>query len=212
MTTTVRAATGADAAFVAWTILAASRSHLPRGGWDLSLALPEDGCLDVLARVVQAMPATFCGLGGFLIAEVDGRPAAALSAYDPGLVAPIDAAVDGVLTGMGWTAADIEASNTRLAPVLTCVATQRPGTWIVEWVAARPEYRRRGLVDRLLADVLALGRTRGYRDAQIAHLIGNTPAERAYEKAGFRTTLRHTHPDFEAAMGSPGVAEMHLAL
>ena len=38
----------------------------------------------------------------------------------------------------------------------------------------------------LLEEILAAGRRRGHRQAQISILIGNTPAERAYEQVGFR--------------------------
>ncbi len=212
MATLVRAARDDDAAFVASTILAASRSHLTRGAWDIALALPTDGVLSVLERLAVATPPSFCSARGFLLAEVDGSPAAALSAYDPGLVAPTDPAIDAALIAMGWSQADIDQSNTRLAPFMTCTPAQEHGTWIVEWVATRPEFRRRGLVERLLGDILALGRDRGYADAQIAILMGNTPAQRAYEKMGFHLTQERTHPEFATLVGCPGIAELHQRL
>ncbi|HEV7734708.1 MAG TPA: GNAT family N-acetyltransferase [Candidatus Binatia bacterium] len=212
MATLVRAARDDDAAFVAWTILMASRSHLTRGAWDIALDLPTDGVLAMLERLALSTPPSFCSTRGFLIAEVDGTPTAALSAYDPGLVAAPDPAIDAVLIAMGWSQDDIGRSNARFAPFMTCTPAQEHGTWIVEWVATRPELRRRGLVERLLGDILALGRERGYVDAQIAILMGNTPAQRAYEKMGFRLTHERTHPDFAALVGCPGMAELHQRL
>lgn len=212
MAVTVRSAREDDAAFVAWTMVAASRSHLPRGAWDLALALPDADTQAVLEALALGTPATFCSWRGFLVAEVDGTPAAALSAYDPGDVAPVDPAIDAVLLRRGWTQAEIDASNARLAPFMTCAPGQPGGTWVVEWVATRPEHRRQGLVDTLLPAVLEVGRRRGYTSAQIAILIGNTPAQRAYEKHGFRLGREHTHPEFAAAMGCPGIAELHRRL
>jgi len=95
-----------------------------------------------------------------------------------------------------------------VAPFVTCLPEDREGVWIVEFVATLPEYRRHGLVNGLLLAMLDRGRERGYRGAQISVLIGNTPAERAYEKVGFRTTREKRDAAFAEAMGCPGIATM----
>ncbi|MCW5889724.1 MAG: GNAT family N-acetyltransferase [bacterium] len=207
MSTTIRPATAADRDFVAWTILAASRSHLPRGAWDISLDAPEPDVLAFIERLTRVEPATFCHWRGFLLAEVDGTPAAALSAYDAARVADVDAAVASELSAMDWTPEQMLAADARFKPFLTCVPDQPAGTWIVEWVATRPEFRRRGLVDALLEEILARGRRAGYRDAQISILMGNDPARRAYEKTGFTLQRERTHPEFAELMGCPGIAQ-----
>ena len=51
-----------------------------------------------------------------------------------------------------------------------------------------------------------------YARSQISHLIGNTPAQTAYERVGFETIKEKRHPDFEAAFGSPGIARMVRSL
>jgi ribosomal protein S18 acetylase RimI-like enzyme len=208
----LRAATSDDAAFVAWVILAASRSHLPRGAWDLTIDGPDEECLAFLEQLVVYEPRTFCHWSRFLVAEVDGHPAAGLSGYDPGRVADVTEPMADVLGALGWSAAEVEAGNRRFLPFLTCVPEQPNGMWIVEWVATRPEFRRRGLVDTLLAAVLADGRRQGYERAQIGVLIGNTPAERAYLKAGFRRDVERRHPDFQALMGCPGILQLRQSL
>ena len=78
------------------------------------------------------------------------------------------------------------------------------GDWGVENVATLPEYRRRGLVDALMSRMLDEGRKRGCRCAQITILIGNDPAQRAYEKAGFKVSDERRNSDFETLLGSPG--------
>jgi translation initiation factor 4G len=75
-------------------------------------------------------------------------------------------------------------------------------------VATIPEFRRRGLVDSLMGEILDAGRIRGHRVAQLTILIGNVPAQRAYEKAGFRVLDEKRHPAFEAALGAPGFMRM----
>jgi ribosomal protein S18 acetylase RimI-like enzyme len=207
MSTIIRPATAADTEFVASVILTASRSHVPLGAWDISLDADEPEVLAFIERLITVEPVTFCHWRGFLIAEVDGKPAAGLSAYDPARVADIDVAVATELSALDWTPEQILASDARFKPFLTCVPDQPPGTWIVEWVATDSDYRRRGLADALLEDVLARGRKAGYRDAQISILMGNDPARRAYEKAGFKLQRERTHPEFEELMRCPGIAQ-----
>jgi len=209
---TIRAASRDDASFVAWVILAASRSHLPRGAWDLTIDGTDEDCLAFLERMVVHEPRTFCHYSRFLIAEIDGRAAAGLSGYDPAQVADVSEAIEHVLGELDWKPDEIAASNRRFVPFLTCVPEQPHGMWIVEWVAALPEFRRRGLVDALLKEVLADGRRRGYERTQIGVLIGNTPAERAYLKAGFRPDVERRHPDFEALIGCPGISQLRRSL
>lgn len=84
--------------------------------------------------------------------------------------------------------------------------------WVIEWVATVPEFRGRGIVHELLGHILERGRERGYHGAQIGHLIGNESARRAYQRVGFTHVDEKRDPDFEAVLGSPGLARMHLDL
>jgi hypothetical protein len=96
MATVIRPATAGDARFLAWVMLAASRSHVPRGAWDLYVDGPEAQVLALLERMaVQELP-SFCRWENFLVAEVDSVPAAGLSGYranDPGMENPDPAIV-----------------------------------------------------------------------------------------------------------------------
>ena len=100
----------------------------------------------------------------------------------------------------------------RLALALGCYPNPPDDRWTVEWVATVPDFRGRGIVQKLLAAILEKGRERGYRKAQIAYLIGNTLAQRSYERVGFETVSEQRDPDFEAALSCPGIACMHLDL
>jgi ribosomal protein S18 acetylase RimI-like enzyme len=209
---TTRPARPGDIAFLASVMLASSRSHLPRGAWDLMLDAPDDVCLEFLSRMASAEPATFCHWRAFLIAEVDGEPAAALAGFDPGALADPVPAIERTLSTFGWTPEDVARGNERLVPFFTCVPQWIPGLWRVEWVATRPEHRRRGLDDRLLVDMLAAGAHIGHRTAQLFVFVGNTPAIALYEKNGFRIDHDRRDPRFEAAFGSPGMLEMRRPL
>ena len=91
-----------------------------------------------------------------------------------------------------------------------CHEEDAEGAWVVEWVATLPDFRRRGLVHELLLAILEEGRERGHPRAQIGILIGNIPAQSAYENVGFRMTLEKTSERFEAVIGSPGLARLEL--
>ena len=100
----------------------------------------------------------------------------------------------------------------RAAPFFTCTMSPEDGTWLVENVATRPEARRRGFVARLLPPILEQGRRRGFTRAQLTCFLGNHGAQLAYERAGFRVVSEKRHPDFEAAIGCPGLARMECPL
>jgi ribosomal protein S18 acetylase RimI-like enzyme len=96
----------------------------------------------------------------------------------------------------------------RGADLQTAMAPPVTGAWVVENVATVPAFRRRGLVDRLLAEVLDRGRAADHASAQISVFIGNEPARAAYLKGGFRPDLETRTPEWEAAMGCPGIERL----
>ncbi len=207
----IRPATRDDLPFLAWAQLEASRSHLPFGFWDIAFPGPDAHRLSLIERVCGAEARSFCHWSGFLIAEVGGEPAAALSAYDEATAATGEhflAALGVVTREVGWDEARLHAMFERLAPFLTCAPEQPDDAWIVEWVATRPEHRGKGLVRALLPAIVQAGRQRGHGTFQIGVLIGNTPAQRAYEGAGFRVVDEKRHPAFEATFGSPGIRRL----
>lgn len=207
----IRPAVAADAAFLAWVQQEAARSHVPRGFWDLAFPGPNDERLRILRHIITAEARSMCHWSGFLVACVDGRPAAALSGYTEPSVAggsAYFAAMVEALDAVGWSADQRAAIEPRIAPFLTCLPETADDTWIIEWVATLPEFRGRGLVRTLLHAILARGRERGHARFQVCVLIGNTPAQRAYEGVGFRVADEKCHPDFEHALGCPGLRRL----
>jgi len=53
-------------------------------------------------------------------------------------------------------------------------------------VAVKPEYRRRNFAKRLIHRLLSIARERGCVKATLEVRVSNTPAQRLYEKFGFR--------------------------
>lgn len=210
MSTQIRPAERGDATLVAWVQLAAARSHVPVGFLDLMFPGEEDDRLALIQRVVDSETISMSHWSGFLVAESDGTPGAALSGYEPTKrgTDTFAAAMTQACLGAGWKPPEIEAAFGRMSPFLTCAPESPDDAWIVEWVATKPDFRGRGLVRALLDAILDEGRSRGYHRAQISLLIDNHPAQRAYEGAGFKVIDEKRHPEFEMTFGSPGVCRM----
>jgi translation initiation factor 4G len=214
MSTAIVDARPEHARFIAWVLLAAHRSHLPRGLWDFLVAGDDSACLRYLRALTTTAVPHWAHYSTFLVAAVDGRPAAALCGYfdeEHGLPALQIAAVEADQR-VGRTPEEIAAGMKRVSPIFQVVPEHQPRAWIVENVATDPEYRRRGLVDALLAAILDRGRQRGATHADIGVMIGNDPAQRAYEKAGFRVVGEKRHPDFERVWTAPGMRALTRAL
>lgn len=210
MSIEIRTGKKEDAIFLARVMMLASRGHLLRGVWDLIAGGSEQDCLDYLRRLALTEPVSLCHFSSFLVAEHDGVPAAALCGFDPsaGGWQVLADAMKNVQRELGWTQANETASAARSAPVWTCTFDTLDGAWVVESVATMPEFRRRGLADSLVAEILDEGRGRGHRLAQLTILVGNVAAERAYNKAGFRILDEKRNAGFEAALGAPGFMRM----
>jgi translation initiation factor 4G len=207
----IRPATEADVPFVAWVMQEASRSHLPYGVWDIAFPGPDEWRLAALERLARAQAKSLCHWSGFLIAEVDGLPAAGLTGYEnPSLTGgrALLAAMQEACAGIGWGSAQGEALGARLASFTECLPETPDDRYVIEFVATRPEHRGKGVVKALLEAVVARSRDLGHARTQVAVLIGNHPAQRAYEGAGFRVVDERRSPAFEATYVCPGIRRL----
>lgn len=205
----IRTARPDDAPFLARVMLISGRAHVQRGIWEVILGGTEEECLTFLQQLTISKTPHLFHHSCFLIAEVDGRPVAALGGYDPKVLGypALRRAVVEVSQKMGFSGAD-EGAMKRSERVLCCIPDEVAGAWIIDSVATVPEFRRKGIVDKLLEEILEKGRKQGFRLAQINMYIGNFPAQRAYEKHGFKVIDEKRHPDFEAEIGSPGMMRL----
>jgi translation initiation factor 4G len=205
-------ARGEHAPFIAWVILTAFRSHLEKGFWDFMRPGTDGEILRYLEALTTSKAPHWAHLPLFIVAEVDGQPAAALSGYfgeEHGGTRLRDAMAEAdAATGQ---VPDAEAIS-RALTILNVAPEHVPGAWIVEDVATRPEFRRRGLVDALMQEIMERGRKRGATVSDIGVFIGNDSAQKAYEKAGYVVVGEKTHPDFEAVYGTPGVRTLRRSL
>jgi translation initiation factor 4G len=200
------------APFIAWVILTAFRSHLEKGFWDFMRPGTDGEILRYLEALTTSKAPHWAHLPLFIVAEVDGEPAAALSGYlgeEHGVARLRDGMAEAdAVTGQ---APDAEAIG-RALTILNVAPEHAPGAWIVEDVATRPEFRRRGLVDALMQEIMERGRKRGATVSDIGVFIGNDSAQKAYEKAGYVVVEERTHPEFEAVYETPGVRTLRSSL
>ncbi len=210
MNITIRSAQPEDAKLLAWCMLMSGRSHMEIGIWDLILSQPEEKCLEFLELLALQGPRHMCYYTEFLVAEIDGKPVAALEGFDSmsngeeTVAEPMMTVVE----KMGLTEEDMAPGQQSLTAFYTCHPENAEGAWIVEQVATLPEFRRTGVISKLIDAVLEKGRKQGFSLAQVSFYIGNTPAEQAYKKAGFRYVDEKRHPDFEAVIGCPGMIRL----
>lgn len=200
--------------FVAWIVNTANRSHLPRGMWDFMVGDDEARVLRFLATLANTDTMHWAHWSLFRIAEVDGVPAAGLCGFfDNELgIETMFAGTAEANVKLGISPEETAAGWERAKSIMNLGAKREPGSWVVEHVAAKPEFRRQGLVNRLIGDMLDRGRDRGGTVSAIGVLIGNEPAQRAYEKAGFEVASESRDAEFEAVYGSPGSRMLQRAI
>ncbi len=197
--------------FIAWVQLTAFRSHLPKGMWDFFVGGSEEDALRFLEAFATTGTKHWGSYQGFIIAEVDGTPAAALTGYFSA-ESSFEEGVAEACRKIGMTQDEISKGWMRAGTIALVETEHAPGAWITENVATKPEFRRRGLVDKLLAEMMERGRSKGATVADIGVFIGNDNAQRAYEKAGYEVVDEKLHPDFEAVYKCPGVRQLRRDL
>ena len=156
-------------------------------------------------ELATAQAVSWWHVSQFIVAEVEGEPAAALCALPAaGTEAAAGAAIQEAAAAIGLSATELKAIFRRGAYTDNCWVQGGEDEWLIEHVATLPGYRGRGLVQALLAHALAAGKQAGFAQASISFLIGNEAAERAYAKAGFVFAEEKRDPEFEALTGAPG--------
>jgi GNAT superfamily N-acetyltransferase len=205
----IRTAEVRDANFLSWLILTAGRAHVRKGIWEVILGMPEEQCVHFLRLLSATLVPHLFHHSCYLVADVDSVPRAGLGGYDPNISgnSALFQALPEVLKRLGGGSPSMSQDG---APprILKCIPEPVEGAWMIDSVAALPEFRRQGIVSKLLEAVMNQGRDKGFRHAQVNIYIGNTSAQRLYEKHGFAILDEMRDSYFEAEIGSPGMARM----
>jgi ribosomal protein S18 acetylase RimI-like enzyme len=205
----IRPATTDDAAFLAWVMQEADRMGGAVGGLDLIFNQGEVSRLGLLALIARSDVDSVSHYSRFVVAEVDGVPAAALAGYVPDEIPAGSGtrAIQHAAMTAGWPADAIEALLERAARYTSAPYFRIPipgDTLRVEWVATRAEFRGRGLNWALHEALFERARASGLRTAHVGTAIGNEPALAAYRAVGFQPYAEVRHRDYEAVFGRPG--------
>jgi len=207
---TIRPAVPEDAAAAAKLIYLAGKSHLETSIYDLMFPGDMEDRLRRLAALFTAETPSFYHHSHYLVCESDGEVAGCLCGYNEGESG--DALAVKALAEIGIDRAEGKAINARMQPFYRVYPGHYEDSWVVEHVAVFPSFRRRGLVTALLEEILRKGRERGYARAELNMFIGNEPARRAYEKAGFVAVEERTDDEFMRIFKSPGMLRMYREL
>jgi ribosomal protein S18 acetylase RimI-like enzyme len=205
MAFTIRRARIDDAKFIARTILSAQRGHVSRGWFDIALDWPEPRCLAFVERLATAQSQSWWHVSQFILAEVEGEPAAGLCAMPAaGTVNAGRSAITEVAERSGLNATETAAIFRRGAYAASCWVQGGEADWLIEHVASLPMHRGRGLVQGLIDRALLTGKSAGFARASISFLIGNEAAQRCYAKAGFTFVEEKRDFEFEAITNASG--------
>ena len=200
----LRPATRDDAPFLGWACVAAARSQLERGWFEIVLQRDEAFCVEFATRLVLAKPRSWWHWSLFHVAEVDGKVVSAMCGFaDESVYYVSRDAMAEAADGMNIPKSE-QARYWPRGAFIVSAATGEDGAWTIENVATAPDYRGKGITLALLEAELDVARNAGSKRAQISVFVGNTRAEKTYMKAGFIFAEEKHAPDFEAALGVPG--------
>lgn len=212
--TNVTEATPQHRDFLAWVCLTAFRSHLERGFWDFMLDGEDEYKLRYLAALATTEQRHWSHYSTFLIAEVDEQPASALGGYFEAELGGPTLRLAGVEANAstGRSAAEAAAGFARASSIMNVLPDHAEGAWIVENVATLPQFRRQGLCERLVEEILERGRARGATLSDVSVFIGNDGAQRVYERCGFEAVGEKRDSEFEEAYKTPGTRTLRRAI
>jgi ribosomal protein S18 acetylase RimI-like enzyme len=199
---------------IAWVVLMSHRSQLPKGMWDFMLGDDEAYKLRYLESWVDTDFMHWGHWSLFKVAEMDGVPAAALCGYFENEL-PLETVIQATAVThekLGTPPEEAAAGWERAQAVALLDAKRTPGSWVIEHVATKPEFRRRGLVNRLIEEMLERGRDRRATVASIGLFIDNDAAQRTYAKSGFEVVSECRVREFEAVYGCPGSLIMERSI
>jgi ribosomal protein S18 acetylase RimI-like enzyme len=210
LSSTIRPATVEDAHEVAQLMYIAGKSHVGTSIYDLMWTEGMEVRLRKLQELFTADTRSWYHYSYYLVSEVDGSVAGSLCGFN-------ELEAGGPKLGqafieIGTDRAEGKAMYERMRPFHRVNPRHYEDSWVIEHVGVFPQYRGRGVISSLLQEILERGRGHGYKRAEINMLIGNEPAQGAYEKAGFAIVEENTDPEFEAIFGSPGMVRMLIEL
>lgn len=197
MASTIRPAVAEDRAFLAEIM---HESTIPVAGRGLFDAALEGTGTDPLAfneALLTTGSSSWGGIQDFVVLEEDGERAAAAAAYlssNPDR-RPLSAeGFEAVSSALGWSQDAAQAFWRSYVAGFgffgNAAHLEQPAPYVLEYVAVKPDYKGRRLVNHLLAAHAERARAAGHPVMGVSAMYGNEPAIRAYLRFGFREVAR----------------------
>ena len=207
----IRSARPEDARFLAKTILIAGRGHVTKGIWEVILGGTEEENLNFLHHIsITQIPHLF-HYSYYLMAENDEYiPMGSLGGYDPKIAGyqALRQAIPEVVRKLSLPLQRTNFSEERASKIMVCLPEEIDGAWVIDSVATLPEHRGKSVAEKLLNQILEIGKDQGYLKAQVNMYIGNEPALNLYRKLGFEIVEETRDEYFEQNIGSPGMLSL----
>ena len=128
----IRSAEQGDTRFLAWVMQEAGRSHLPRGLFEFAIN-DDEKRIDFLNAAANAEDPSFYHYAGFLVAEFDGRQAAALTGYEPAIAGPFnEPANQTAMDAVGFSDQERAELAHAWEALYRCVPETPEDRWVVE--------------------------------------------------------------------------------
>ena len=207
----IRKASESDADFIYWIIRTAARSGQDLGFIDLMFPGEDEKNEAFTKEMMHSDIRSLFHYSNFIIAEDDGVPVAGMSGYyTPEINSEHFRDCFAQAQGKFDLSEEERAEMvSNVGAFINCFPGLLDNAWVVEWVAAKPGYRGRGIAKKLLNTIISYGIDNTDCDlVQIVVAKGNTPAVNAYKGIGFEYYDEKVSDEFEQIFGYPGVQRL----
>ncbi|THB71737.1 MAG: N-acetyltransferase [Gammaproteobacteria bacterium] len=207
----IREATESDIDFIFWIMKTAARSGQELGFIDKLFPGEEEKNFSFIKEMILSDIKSLFHYSNFILAEENGVPVAGMSGYyTPEIHSEhFRECFAKTQEKFGLSEEEREDMTANLAVFVGCFPGLLENAWVVEWVAAKPEYRGKGIVRKLLHSIINYGiENTDCEVVQIAVAKGNTPAVNAYKGIGFESYDEKVSKEFEQEFGYPGMERL----
>lgn len=210
MSFNIRKAQQEDGAGLADMIMMAGRNHISRAIIEYLLGGKPNDCMTFLQMLLITSSPHLFHYSCYTVAEDADGLVGVMGGYDPQTMGypAFHAAVPEVSPILGWSEAEQNLVKERTDKLVPCMPQIADGVWVIDRGATKPEARRQGAASQLVEQVAAEAKEQGFGKVQVNVYLGNEPAIKMYEKAGFSIVEEKPDEFFERMIGVPGMVSL----
>ena len=210
MSFNIRKAAQEDGVFLAEMIMMGGRNHISRAILEYLLGGKPNDCMTFLQMLLITSSPHLFHHSCYMIAENGDGPVAVMGGYDPKAMGyqSLQAAIPEVSPILGWSDAEQNLAKERTDKLVPCIPVVIDGVWMLDRGATKEDARRQGAASQLTEAGIAEAAEKGFSKVQVNVYIGNDPAIKMYEKAGFTVAEEKIDEFFERMIGAPGMVSL----